>query len=436
MTDVIDATVTGATDGREARHIVISTDGHCGADLLDYKPYLEARYHDEFDDWARSFSDPWASFDTGQVDQRVGVVSYTSSYNWDSARRQAQIDSQGIAAEVLFPNTSPPFYPSASISAPAPRTAQEYELRSAGLRAHNRWLVDFCAELPGRRAGIAQIFLNDIDDTVREIRWAKEAGLAGVLLPGDHFLQLCNLYYPEYDAIWAVCEELEVPVHRHGIMPNDATPEAGESAATIGILEARFFATRPVTHMVMSGVFERFPQLKLVMTENTVAWIIPRREQLDRWAESASIPGSVGDIFGGDALAKLSRRPSDYIRSNVYCGSFLTPPDIECRHEVGVDRIMWGADFPHHESTSPFTTEALRSNFAGVPLSEVAAMLSGNAADVYGFDLSALREVADRIGPTIAEVDVPLSAAETPRYPDESLCFTFDPARPRRAGDD
>jgi predicted TIM-barrel fold metal-dependent hydrolase len=233
-----------------------------------------------------------------------------------------------------------------------------------------------------------------------------------------------------------VCEELEVPVHRHGIMPNDATPDAGEAAATVGILEARFFATRPVTHMVMSGVFERFPRLKLVMTENTVAWIIPRCEQLDRWAESASIPGSVGDIFGGDALAKLSRRPSDYIRSNVYCGSFLTPPDIECRHEVGVDRIMWGADFPHHESTSPFTTQALRSNFAGVPLSEVEAMLCDNAADVYGFDTSKLREVADRIGPTVAEVDVPLSPAETPRYPDESLCFTFDPARPRRPGDD
>ena len=49
---------------------------------------------------------------------------------------------------------------------------------------------------------------------------------------------------------------------------------------------------------------------------------------------------------------------------------------------------------------------------------------------------SALREVADWIGPTVAEVDVPLSPAETPRYPDETICFTFDPNPVRRLDDD
>jgi predicted TIM-barrel fold metal-dependent hydrolase len=421
------------TDSEYRRYVVISTDGHCGADLWDYKPYLEARYHEDFNAWARQYSDPWEAVD--QADRRVGVASYTDSYNWDGTRRTDHMDSQGIAAEVLFPNTAPPFYPSGSISAPGPRTAEEYEYRFAGLRAHNRWLADFCAEEPTRRAGVAQFFINDVDDAVQEIRWAKEAGLMGVLLPADHVLQLCNLYYPKYDPIWAVCEELELAVHRHGVMPTEAaTFESGETSPTIGILEARFFATRPVTHLVMSGVFEKHPRLKLVMTENTAAWSIERREVLDHWYGAASRPGTLAAIFGAEALSKLPRRPSEYMSTNVYYGTFLTSEDIERRHEIGIDRMMWGSDFPHHEGTSPFTTRALRANFAGLPEAEVRAMLTDNAVQVYGFDLPALQKVADRIGPTVAEVNVPLSAEETPSFPDESMCPTFEVAPPPRVG--
>ena len=294
------------TDSATRPYIVISTDGHCGAALLDYKPYLEAKYHDDFDAWAREFADPWN--EVVPDDRRVGVASYTSSYNWDSARRSDHLDSQGIAAEVLFPNTAPPFYPTNSISAPGPSTAKEYEYRFAGLRAHNRWMADFSAESPARRAGLAQFFINDVDDAVAEIRRAKEAGLMGVLLPGDHVLKLCNLYYPQYEPIWAVCEELDLPLHRHGIMPTEAaTPEAGEASPTIGILEARFFATRPVTHLVMSGVFERHPGLKLVMTENNAAWSVERAQLLDQWYDASSMPGTLAQIFGADALAKLKR---------------------------------------------------------------------------------------------------------------------------------
>jgi predicted TIM-barrel fold metal-dependent hydrolase len=424
------------TDPKSRRYVVISTDGHCGADLLDYKPYLEAKYHQDFDAWAREFSDPWDAVDHAQADHRVGVASYTSSYNWDSARRMKQLDTQGIAAEVLFPNTAPPFYPTASISAPGPRTAEEYEHRFAGLRAHNRWVADFCGEAPARRAGLAQFFINDVDDAVAEIRRAKEAGLMGVLLPGDHVLQNCNLYYPKYEPIWAVCEELDIPLHRHGVLPTEAaTAEAGEFSPTIGMLEARFFATRSMTHLVMSGVFERHPGLKLVMTENTAAWSVERATFLDLWHDSASTPGTLAHIFGADALAKLKKRPSEYMRSNVYYGTFLTAQDIEQRYQIGVDRLMWGADFPHHEGTNPFTTRALRSNFAGLPEAEVRAMLTDNSVDVYGFDLPALQKIADRIGPTVGEIDVPLSADEVPQFPDESMCPTFAPDSWQRPDD-
>ena len=104
--------------------------------------------------------------------------------NWDSARRLAETESDGIAAEVLFPNTVPPFFTEGNLVA-LPPTAEDYERRWAGVQAHNRWLADFCATTPGRRAGIVQVFANDMADAVAEVRWAAETfdPFGGILLP-------------------------------------------------------------------------------------------------------------------------------------------------------------------------------------------------------------------------------------------------------------
>lgn len=164
----------------EDRYTVISADCHAGADLLDYKPYLERRHHEDFDAWAAGYVNPYED-----------LLADTADRNWNSGRRVAELEEDGIVAEVVFPNTIPPFFPSGSLMAPAP-TAQELELRWAGLRAHNRWLADFCAAAPGRRAGVFQILLNDVDAAVEEIHRSAAAGLrGGLLLPGTPPARAC-----------------------------------------------------------------------------------------------------------------------------------------------------------------------------------------------------------------------------------------------------
>ena len=70
--------------------------------------------------------------------------------NWDSDRRQRDLEADGIAAEVIFPNTIPPFFPGGALVTQAPPAdAHDLELRWAGLQAHNRWLADFCAAHTG-----------------------------------------------------------------------------------------------------------------------------------------------------------------------------------------------------------------------------------------------------------------------------------------------
>ena len=188
--------------------------------------------------------------------------------NWDSQLRlDDYLDAQGIAAEVLFPNTVPPFYPSVVLTAPGPRSPREYELRFAGLQAHNRWLADFCRQAPDRRAAFAQIFLDDVDDAIAEVRWAKEAGLHGVLLPGDHVLKMANLYYPRYEPLWATCVALDLPVHRHAAAPTESFYEGGKASQLVAFVEIQFYTARAVSHLIFSGVFERHPELKFVTTE-------------------------------------------------------------------------------------------------------------------------------------------------------------------------
>jgi hypothetical protein len=109
-------------------------------------------------------------------------------------------------------------------------------------------------------------------------------------------------------------------------------------------------------------------------------------------------------------------RPSDYWARQCHVGSsFMRPAEAAMRHAVGVDKIMWGSDYPHKESSYPFSTEALRLSFAGIDPVEVQQMLGGNAARLFGFDLGALSDVAGRVGPTHEEIGRPLETEEIPR---------------------
>ena len=410
------------------RQVLFSTDGHAGADLLEYKPYLEQRYHQRFDDWAATYHDAWLEGLDRDRDpnQRVGVASAAAPANWDAPLRLELLDAQGIAAEVLFPNTSPPFYPSGAVTAPGPRTPEEYELRFAGIKAHNRWLADFCSEAPNRWAGFAQLLLEDVEAAIAEVRWAKESGLRGVLLPNDHVLRMANLYYPHYDPLWAVCAELEMPVHRHTNFPTESVEDGGPASALVGMTEMQFYVIRAIGHMILSGVFERHPDLKFVITEITSAsQVLPYLAGLDTMLKVTNL-GEHSPLYEHitDAIHALKLSPSEYFARNC----FLAGPthDLRQAHDAGVPNLMWGADFPHSEGTHPFTVEAIRVMLWDLPEDELDVILASRAATLYGFDLADLQTVADRVGPTVAQLKTPLAIDDYPVYPDQTRCTIFN----------
>jgi predicted TIM-barrel fold metal-dependent hydrolase len=392
----------------DERYVLISADCHGGGALTDYRPYLAHKYHGEYDSWAASYVIPYEDL-LGELGER----------NWNSKRRLADMEADGVVAEVIYPNTIPPFYPKSSLTfQPPPQTAGEVDKRWAGLQAHNRWLADFCGEAPGRRAGIAQILLHDIPAAVEEVRWAKEAGLTGgVLLPGvPPNCGLPELYDGAYyEPLWAVCEETAMPVNHHG---GSATPEMTDAieSPVIFLLETTWFSHRALTHLIVSGALERHPTLQIVFTEQGTAWIPEELMRLDYFFDRMrNAVGSQEHVWGKPVTDRLSLKPSEYFARQCNVGSsFIRPAEVPLRHQIGIDKIMWGTDYPHKEASTPFTMEALRVAFAGVPHDETAKMLGGNAARVYGFDLEALAPIAQRIGPRVADVDVPLNPGDVP----------------------
>jgi predicted TIM-barrel fold metal-dependent hydrolase len=176
----------------------------------------------------------------------------------------------------------------------------------------------------------------------------------------------------------------------------------------------------------MAGVFERYPNLKFVMTETMAEWVPDYLAVCDRLYEAAKVPGSSEEFFGGPAVTRLPKRPSEYFATNCWIGaSFMTAAESARRYEIGLDRLMWGSDLPHSEGTYPHTLEALRVVFASIPLEETKLILSETPAAVYGFDLGKLQKLADEIGPLVSDIQTPLAAEDWPKVPGESLCSTF-----------
>ncbi len=149
--------------------------------------------------------------------------------------------------------------------------------------------------------------------------------------------------------------------------------------------------------MMLGGVFERFPRLKFVLSEQGCAWVPSTLAQLDGLHMAASF-GRTGELKL-DAGA-LPLKPSEYFERNVWIGaSFPQLRDTGAMRKIGLHKVMWGSDYPHHEGVSPYTREHLRRSFHDWSTEELDQVLTTTAAEVYGFDVDALVASGPRGGP-------------------------------------
>jgi predicted TIM-barrel fold metal-dependent hydrolase len=396
-------------------YILITADTHAGGSHVAYRECLEAKYRDKFDEWRGGYKNP--------SQEHYGTKKLR---NWDLKTRTDDQNSQGVVGEVVFPNTVPPFFKKSIVTA-RPPAPDEYELALAGIRAHNRWLADFCAEDPARRAGIGLILPNDLDEAIKDIEFIAKAGLrGGVLLPliPPDCPWLKPLYDPAWDRVYAAIQDHDLVINQHS---GQGSPRYGEGpvAEALWISEVTFYCQTGFRHLLMSGAFEKFPKLKYILTESGCAWVGPTLKQLDRIHLGFKM-GAIGEMNYRGMEWVLKDMPSQYAARSCYYGaSFPSMTDLEGIDDVGEDHVLWGNDYPHYEGTFPYNLQSLRLTFANVPETRRRKLLGLNAAALYKFDLEKLKPLAAKYGPTPEQVSTPLSREEIPR---DSTCYLFQNA--------
>jgi predicted TIM-barrel fold metal-dependent hydrolase len=408
------------------RIVIVSADGHSGGPPEQYLDYIDPEYREDLEAlvevdrfWCdstptqRRYTDETLDLiDRGDAIRGGGEFG---AYELD--RRLAELDREGVAAEVLIAGHQVamlPFF--AVINHPYPAGH-----RAAGARAYHRQLADFMADSNGRLFGIGEPGpCLDMDATVAELEYLASHGFVGVAPPGNVADPLLPpLVDPGYEPFWATCadsglvltvhaaygasqygkeqgEMLAMMVGQMGAeetlrmqftsdMSIDQLP--GDSPVRAAITEPR----RVFWQLMMAGVFDRHPSLKLVLTEVRADWIPATLDLMDRHFAASD--------------HQLAMSPREYWHRHVYVTpSSPRPGEVAMRDVIGTDRFMFGMDFPHPEGTWPNSREWIQHAFAGVSEDELRAMLGQNAIACFGLDGDALAVEAARIGPEVGEL--------------------------------
>jgi predicted TIM-barrel fold metal-dependent hydrolase len=404
------------------RVLIVSSDGHAMAEMADYKPYLPQRFHEAFDDFLGLYavhglrsSDPeWLSnrLDPDEVEKwRHDVVEQSRlAGDSDPHARITEMDRDGRTAEILFPDFGRPFELGTPIRESLIGYDRKPEQIAAGLPAHNRWLADFVSVAPERFGGMANVSFDDVESALTEIRWARDAGLRGVLLPA--FDEERPLFAPEFDPIWSQIEDLEMPLNCHvgassvsnRLFSPKAMQAAPHPACVLPLFNAQtqFFTHQILNHLIWGGVLERHPRLTVVFTEFGSSWVEGALLNMDYSYD--------GSYLRRDVRTVLRSKPSEYFARQCYLGSSIfSRAEIAARHRIGLDKMMLGMDYPHHEGTwaaGPGTLAYLQATLGAcaVPADEARMLLADNAIRVWGLNHNVLRPIADRIGPAMSDV--------------------------------
>ncbi len=398
--------------------MIFSADTHVGPRPEDLRPYCPSAHLDAFDAFGVTAKDYNTSFELRAFSDEYWNGrrrNLLTAGHFDPHARLRDMDRDGISGGIVFHdslNGQPfPFEYMNSVGngIPAPEAR---ELAAVGRSLYNRWLVDFCSVEPERNLGLAQLPFWDIDASIAELTWCADHGLGGVNFPSPGQPGLPAVFSPDMDRFFAACEELGMTLATHiGALPPtseylDYGDPTHEGTFHFGLLDSGEWGVRTIYELTIFGVFERHPDLRLVLTEIPGVF----------WNEMCLKMDSLQKTPIRRKEEALPRLPSEYVATNVWMGnSFQSRQEAEMAIAIGrEDRFMWGSDYPHPEGTYsypdgpdevPMTRLSLAFSYHDLPVAKVTKILGENALDAFPrLDAAALKKVAARVGVSSAEV--------------------------------
>jgi predicted TIM-barrel fold metal-dependent hydrolase len=350
---------------------IISGDGHLELPPEDFLPFVPERHRDRAPRRIRTRDggDSWLVegqplIHTGAVltaDQPV-MPRGRSYWNPDGTRfpgagspeqRLAEQDADGIDAEILYPPV---------MVRQALAGISDLEPYLAIVQGYNSFLGDsYCAVAPDRLIGMAVMPNRGVDSAIAELRRCHGLGVKGVTL--TDFPSGTSVVSADDDPFWEAALELGMPIGAHTHFGNPYPPAISgaqpDAPVIAGMLCSRQAFQRPlwtVAQMMVTGVFDRFPELRIYFAETNAGWLPLALEQLDENYK----------LYEHTLPNKLAMLPSEYLAKHVLLGFVIDKVIVRDFDRVPVDNLMWGSDFPHSVNTYPNSRQWLDEAFADV----------------------------------------------------------------------
>ena len=238
------------------------------------------------------------------------------------------------------------------------------------MQAYNRWIADYCATDAQRLLGIGQTAMRTPEEGIEDLREIERLGLRGVMLPGIPGLN--DYHDPIYDPFWDAAVEIGLPLSFHILTtPTDFGRSRGPFMNhAVAIIRSN---QDIMGMLIFGGVFERHPQLAIVCVEADAGWAPHWMYRMDHYYKRHQYM----------RFTELSRLPSEYFRDHIY----LTFQDdwaaFQTTHLQNAERLMWGNDFPHSDSTWPWSQDVLREQTAHLSDATRDLILHDNVARLY-----------------------------------------------------
>ena len=286
---------------------------------------------------------------------------------YDPVERLKDQDIDGISAEVLYATYAMNLY-----------NMPNAELQEASFNAYNEWLCEMCSQAPDRLVGLSLISMYDVPRAVKELeRWTKR-GLRGSMIavvPPEGTEYSDKMYEP----FWAKAEDMQVPISIHTLTSSRKANYRfdRETRGAARYPENPMEVMLTLGEILSSGLFDRFPRLRLVLAEADTGWLPWLLQRIDRGQERYAKQNNV--------VTKL--KPSDYFHRNVSASFIQDRVGVFNRGTIGVENLMWSSDYPHTDSTWPRSRESIEHDFAGVSEADRVKMTCTNASKLYGFRL-------------------------------------------------
>ena len=263
--------------------------------------------------------------------------------------RLQDLDQEGVWAELVYPSIG---IWMSSIRDP--------ELLAAGCRAINDWAFEF-QRRSLRHVPTATIPLLTVESAVAEVERAADIGFKAAYLsvapPTDE-----DWNDPMWEPLWSACAEAGLVIGYHvGTEPHDASTfhgayYRGAGGALLNYVETTYGGQRAATKMIATGVFDRHPALKVIVSEGGATWgpfVADRLDEGYRQHASAVRP-------------QLARLPSQYLYENVYASFQHDRSAVAANWAMGWRNVCWGSDYPHLEGTFGHTQKTLHELFDDV----------------------------------------------------------------------